>query len=205
MKYDEAERVIGTVMDGSSKGKGTQNQGSTRSQLYEICAVNHWKAPLFECCSEEGPDHHKLFTFKVIVEIRGPRTTTIECMGNPHPKKKVAAENAAEGALWFLNQAGYRFVLDQMTFVRHLCSSKSHLYDICAVNHWKAPLFECCSEEGPDHHKLFTFKVIVEIRGLHTTTIECMGNPHSEKKVAAENAAEGALWFLNQAGYRLKY
>ncbi|XP_049367827.1 ribonuclease 3-like protein 1 isoform X2 [Solanum verrucosum] len=85
-------RLLRAVMDGNSKGK-----------------VNHWKAPLFECCNEEGPDHHKLFTFKVIVEIRGLRTTTIECMGNPHSKKKAAAENAAEGALWFLNQAGYRF------------------------------------------------------------------------------------------------
>ncbi|PHT47507.1 Ribonuclease 3-like protein 1 [Capsicum baccatum] len=101
LRFDEVD------MDGNSKGKGTQNQGSTRSRLYEICAVNHWKAPLFECCKEEGPDHHKLFTFKVIVEMRGPRTATIECMGNPHSKKKAAAENAAEGALWFLNQAGY--------------------------------------------------------------------------------------------------
>ncbi|CAN4088566.1 unnamed protein product [Withania somnifera] len=97
------------VMDGNSKPKGTQNQGSARSHLYEICAVNRWGAPLFECCNEEGPDHRKLFTFKVIVEIRGPRRATIECMGNPHLKKKAAAENAAEGALWYLNQAGYRW------------------------------------------------------------------------------------------------
>uniref|UniRef100_A0A3Q7FUU6 DRBM domain-containing protein n=1 Tax=Solanum lycopersicum TaxID=4081 RepID=A0A3Q7FUU6_SOLLC len=48
-------------------------------------------------------------------------------------------------------------------------------------------------------------KVIVEIRGLRTTIIECMGNPYSKKKAAAENAAEGAMWFLNQAGYRLKH
>nr|XP_009773882.1 PREDICTED: ribonuclease 3-like protein 1 isoform X1 [Nicotiana sylvestris] len=101
-------RFDGAAMDGNSKGKGTQSQGSAKSHLYEICAVNHWKAPLFECCNEEGPDHLKLFTFKVYVEIRGPRTTTIECMGNPHSKKKAAAENAAEGALWFLNKAGYR-------------------------------------------------------------------------------------------------
>ncbi|XP_059306669.1 ribonuclease 3-like protein 1 [Lycium ferocissimum] len=132
MEYGEAERVLeplrgeytsetvsdpntfrplrfdGAVMDGNSKGKGTQNKGSTKSHLYEICAVNHWKAPLFECCNVEGPDHQKLFTFKVIVETRGPRTTIIECMGNPHSKKKSAAENAAEGVLWFLNQPGYR-------------------------------------------------------------------------------------------------
>lgn len=45
----------------------------------------------------------------------------------------------------------------------------------------------------------------MEIRGLRTTIIECMGNPYSKKKAAAENAAEGAMWFLNQAGYRLKH
>ncbi|MCI06607.1 dicer-like protein 4-like, partial [Trifolium medium] len=28
-----------------------------RSKLYEICAANHWKPPVFECCKEEGPCH----------------------------------------------------------------------------------------------------------------------------------------------------
>ncbi|MCD7464881.1 hypothetical protein HAX54_000141 [Datura stramonium] len=92
-------------IDGNSKGRG---KGLNKSHLYEICAVNHWKAPLFECCKEEGPDHLKLFTFKVIVEITGPSMKIIECMGSPHPKKKDAAESAAEGAVWFLNKAGYR-------------------------------------------------------------------------------------------------
>ncbi|XP_035546853.1 uncharacterized protein LOC109002495 isoform X2 [Juglans regia] len=49
--------------------KGGSNKATARSRLYEICAANCWKAPLFECCREEGPSHLKLFTFKVIVEI----------------------------------------------------------------------------------------------------------------------------------------
>ena len=55
-------RFDGAAMDGNSKGKG---QGSAKSHLYEICAVNHWKAPLFECCNEEGPDHLKLYVHSI--------------------------------------------------------------------------------------------------------------------------------------------
>jgi len=32
-------------------------KGCGRSKLYETCAVNHWKPPVFECCKEEGPCH----------------------------------------------------------------------------------------------------------------------------------------------------
>ncbi|XP_058749536.1 uncharacterized protein LOC131634974 isoform X2 [Vicia villosa] len=30
------------------------------SKLYEICAANHWKPPVFECCKEEGPCHCRM-------------------------------------------------------------------------------------------------------------------------------------------------
>ncbi|TKY48027.1 Ribonuclease 3 protein 1 [Spatholobus suberectus] len=76
-------------------------KGTARSNLYEICAANHWKPPIFECCKEEGPSHKRMFTFKVIIEIEASRNI-IECYGAPHRKKKAAADHAAEGALLYL-------------------------------------------------------------------------------------------------------
>ncbi|XP_029125346.1 uncharacterized protein LOC109789771 [Cajanus cajan] len=76
-------------------------KGTARSNLYEICAANHWKPPIFECCKEEGPSHKRMFTFKVIIEIEASRNI-IECYGAPHRRKKEAAEHAAEGALLYL-------------------------------------------------------------------------------------------------------
>ncbi|KAG5104033.1 hypothetical protein AAZX31_15G004200 [Glycine max] len=76
-------------------------KGTARSTLYEICAVNCWKPPIFECCKEEGPGHKRMFTFKVIIEIEASRNI-IECYGAPHGKKKAAADHAAEGALLYL-------------------------------------------------------------------------------------------------------
>ncbi|XP_022721072.1 ribonuclease 3-like protein 1 [Durio zibethinus] len=81
---------------------------SAKSQLYEICSANKWNFPLYECCKEEGPSHRKLFTFKVVVEIKEASTTTIlECFSDPHSKKKMAADHAAEGALWYLEHVGH--------------------------------------------------------------------------------------------------
>ncbi|KAK3021825.1 hypothetical protein RJ639_047180 [Escallonia herrerae] len=83
-----------------------RKMGAAKSRLHDICAANHWTAPMYECCNEEGPSHQKLFTFKVIVEIK-EASTTVVCVGNPQVKKKTAAEDAAEGALWYLKQLGY--------------------------------------------------------------------------------------------------
>lgn len=35
-------------------------KGSGRRNLYEICAANYWKPPVFECSKEEGPCHHRM-------------------------------------------------------------------------------------------------------------------------------------------------
>ncbi|KDP42001.1 hypothetical protein JCGZ_27019 [Jatropha curcas] len=87
---------------------GEASKVSPKSQLHEICAANNWKPPLFECCKDEGPCHLRLFTFKVLVEIKGATTEVIlECFGGPRPKKKAAADHAAEGALWYLKHLGY--------------------------------------------------------------------------------------------------
>ncbi|KAJ6406905.1 hypothetical protein OIU84_010423 [Salix udensis] len=81
--------------------------GTARSRLHEICMANSWKPPLFECCAEEGPSHLKIFTYKVVVEIEEAPDKNFECVGSPQMKKKAAAENAAEGALWYLKHELY--------------------------------------------------------------------------------------------------
>ncbi|OMO74217.1 Double-stranded RNA-binding protein [Corchorus olitorius] len=89
--------------------KENQKCGHTKAKLHQLCAANHWKLPLYECCKEEGPSHLKLFTFKVIVEIKeeNASATILESFGNPHSTKKMAAEHAAEGALWYLRHLGF--------------------------------------------------------------------------------------------------
>ncbi|XP_054780011.1 ribonuclease 3-like protein 1 [Prosopis cineraria] len=101
-----SETPWNTTSDSNSADDGMK-QGSARSNLYEVCAANHWKPPAFDCCKEEGPSHQKIFTFKVIIEIEAGMKTTIECFGSPHQKKKTAADHAAEGALWFLKHQGH--------------------------------------------------------------------------------------------------
>ncbi|XP_057479117.1 ribonuclease 3-like protein 1 [Actinidia eriantha] len=81
-----------------------------------------------------------------------------------------------------------------------MASSKSRLYEICAAKHWQPPAFECC-EDCPGDEKLYTFKVTVEVQLEGSTTIlECHGAPQSKKKMAAQHAAEGALWYLMHLG-----
>ncbi|CAK9169749.1 unnamed protein product [Ilex paraguariensis] len=92
----------------SSTIKDAPKTGLAKSQLHEICAANHWNPPIFDCCKEEGPRHLKLFTFKVIILIREASTMILECIGNPRSKKKTAADDAAEGALWYLKHTGYQ-------------------------------------------------------------------------------------------------
>lgn len=81
-------------------------QISAKSQLHEVCAAKKWKGPVYKCCKEEGPSHIRLFTFKVVIEMEN-ESRILECFGAPHSRKKEAAEHAAEGALWYLQRAGY--------------------------------------------------------------------------------------------------
>ncbi|KAJ9178956.1 hypothetical protein P3X46_010797 [Hevea brasiliensis] len=107
----QSKVVSETSMDDKAfhNNSGKQKNASAKSQLHEICAANNWKPPLFECCKEEGPSHLRLFTFKVSMEIEGaaPSASILQCFGAPRPKKKAAAEHAAEGALWYLKHLGY--------------------------------------------------------------------------------------------------
>ncbi|XP_057968657.1 endoribonuclease Dicer homolog 1-like isoform X4 [Malania oleifera] len=103
-----AEMVPGDgTCQNHSNAEGAPNSSLAKSHLYEICAANHWKPPSFECYKEEGPNHMKLFTFKVFVEMEEATIRILECFSAPRSKKKTAAAHAAEGALWFLKHKGY--------------------------------------------------------------------------------------------------
>ncbi|XXG64625.1 hypothetical protein AAC387_Pa05g2523 [Persea americana] len=107
-----AERDCGETSEASNhnstkKTPGVLHGESARSLLYEFCNANFRSQPLFECCKEEGPSHLKLFTYKVTFEVPGHTPTILECLSSPMPKKKAAAEHAAEGALWYLRHLGY--------------------------------------------------------------------------------------------------
>ncbi|XVF48473.1 hypothetical protein PTKIN_Ptkin03bG0193100 [Pterospermum kingtungense] len=90
-----------------SSPRGESQKKTARSLLFETCASNCWKPPLFECCKEEGLSHLRSFTYRVIVEIEEAPDMILECFGGPRTKKKDAAEHAAEGALWYLKREGY--------------------------------------------------------------------------------------------------
>ncbi|XP_012844161.1 PREDICTED: dicer-like protein 4 isoform X2 [Erythranthe guttata] len=86
---------------------GSQSNVSAKSCLYELCAANCWKPPVFECFKETGPEHIKEFVFRVVMEIEEMPNETFEFYGEPRARKKDAAEHAAEGALWYLKHEGY--------------------------------------------------------------------------------------------------
>ncbi|KAL0354852.1 UNVERIFIED_CONTAM: Ribonuclease 3-like protein 1 [Sesamum radiatum] len=115
-KRDDEGKISGkhNSISAASSTKDAARKGSPKADLHELCAREHWKQPVFECCNEEGPDHNKLFkilhrfTFKVLVETEEESMAVLECFGNPRPNKKAAAEDAAEGALWCLKHTGYQ-------------------------------------------------------------------------------------------------
>ncbi|XP_018490172.1 ribonuclease 3-like protein 1 isoform X2 [Raphanus sativus] len=84
-----------------------------REQLYKLCSLRHWKTPLYKFFNQDGPDNKKLFKVEVNVEIKEVSgITVLECFGDPHNKKKIAAEQAAEVALWFLKNVGHTVQTD---------------------------------------------------------------------------------------------
>ncbi|XP_052198876.1 dicer-like protein 4 isoform X2 [Diospyros lotus] len=100
----QSNSTIGDSSDLDTETGSSCNK-SARSLLYEICAENCWK-PSFECCNETGPGHLKEFTFKVSLNIE-EASEEIEVFGGPRLRKKDAAEEAAEGALWYLKNSGH--------------------------------------------------------------------------------------------------
>lgn len=84
---------------------GDQSTRNAKSQLFEICSANSWKCPSFILC-EEGPEQQKRFSCKVILEVDTITITILECFGESQLHEQEAEEQAAEGALWFLNCLG---------------------------------------------------------------------------------------------------
>ncbi|KAL3535967.1 hypothetical protein ACH5RR_004428, partial [Cinchona calisaya] len=95
------------VCNPDSRVAGGMNTGSPKSRLHEICAINYWRPPTFECLKETGPGHLKEFMFKVVVQIGDAFDQRLECYGQPRATKKDAEQDAAEGALWYLKGKGY--------------------------------------------------------------------------------------------------
>ncbi|KZV28379.1 dicer-like protein 4 [Dorcoceras hygrometricum] len=89
------------------QGTGSICNGVAKSGLYEMCAANCWKPPVFECCNETGPSHSKQFVYKIVLNIEEMPEETFEFYGEPRTRKKDAAESAAQGAIWFLKCQGY--------------------------------------------------------------------------------------------------
>ncbi|KAH6779316.1 hypothetical protein C2S52_010553 [Perilla frutescens var. hirtella] len=86
---------------------GASSSLNARSRLNNICTAKHWKPPVFDCFGETGPDHLKQFIYKVLLQIAGKQNEEFEFIGEPRLKKKDAAENAAEGVLWYLKNEGH--------------------------------------------------------------------------------------------------
>ncbi|CAH8330240.1 unnamed protein product [Eruca vesicaria subsp. sativa] len=96
--FDSSDTLIFVGPDESKKG-------SAKLVLHGMCLSKRWKPPVYDCCNVHGPSNMRLFTYKVVVEIRDSSgtTTLLECFGDPKRKKKAASEHAAEGALWYLD------------------------------------------------------------------------------------------------------
>ncbi|KAL0292773.1 UNVERIFIED_CONTAM: Dicer-like protein 4 [Sesamum calycinum] len=106
-KIDSPDIHLTNGCDADTQGTGASPTVSAKSRLYEICAANCWKPPLFECWKETGPSHIKEFIFKIVMEIEELPNQIFEFYGEPRMRKKDAAEHAAQGALWYLKQEGY--------------------------------------------------------------------------------------------------
>ncbi|XP_051131155.1 dicer-like protein 4 isoform X2 [Andrographis paniculata] len=90
-----------------SQGTGTPFAVSAKAKLYEVCAANTWKPPVFECYKEIGEGHLREYAFKVEMEITERPKVGFEFYGESRRKKKEAAHHAAEAALWYLRNEGY--------------------------------------------------------------------------------------------------
>uniref|UniRef100_A0A1J3FPL7 Ribonuclease 3-like protein 1 n=1 Tax=Noccaea caerulescens TaxID=107243 RepID=A0A1J3FPL7_NOCCA len=80
---------------------------SAKGELYKLCSMRHWELPAYEWY-EEGPCHRRVYVVKATIEVKEDSgTSVLECFGNPQHKKKIAAEEAAEAALWYLKNVGH--------------------------------------------------------------------------------------------------
>lgn len=80
-----------------------------------------------------------------------------------------------------------------------LGSAKSSLNEFCQKKSWEVPAWLCYKEEGMPHQKSFTYMAVLRLPG--DISIECLGEPMKNKRLAMESASRGALWWLNSQGY----
>ncbi|XLS67525.1 hypothetical protein HN51_018548 [Arachis hypogaea] len=45
------------------------NKRPARLNLYEICAANHWRPPLFECYKQDGPCHQIIYPADMYIQL----------------------------------------------------------------------------------------------------------------------------------------
>ncbi|KAL0462724.1 UNVERIFIED_CONTAM: Dicer-like protein 4 [Sesamum latifolium] len=84
--------------------------------------------------------------------------------GSHHVSGKVARRMAAKQVSECLKAQGYKSKTKSLEEVLRksaspTVSAKSHLYEICAANCWKPPLFECWKETGPSHIKEYILRL----------------------------------------------
>lgn len=80
-----------------------------------------------------------------------------------------------------------------------LGSAKSSLNEFCQKKSWDVPAWLCYKEEGMPHQKSFTYMAVLRLPG--GISVECVGEPMKNKRLAMESASRGALWWLNSEGY----
>lgn len=76
--------------------------------LFSICSLAYVDCQWRWSCNNWIWILHR-FTYRVTVEVKvGSKINVVECLGGPKPRKKAAAEHAAEGALWYLRGLGHK-------------------------------------------------------------------------------------------------
>ncbi|KAM7268329.1 hypothetical protein ACFE04_010495 [Oxalis oulophora] len=105
---EKTSPTVAEINNGTaSQAIGTLPHKSAKQRLYELCAANCWKPPLFEVYREEGLSHLKSFTSKVVLEIEEEPDKLFEAVGEARTKKKNAEESVSEALLWLLDSSGY--------------------------------------------------------------------------------------------------
>ena len=95
------------------------------------------------------------FTYKVTVEVKvGSKINVVECLGGPKPRKKDAAEHAAEGALWYLRGLGHKIW-------RISNCPINYRYPVCFSSLVNKVGFPCESSGWPRINMFFNSKVCV--------------------------------------------
>jgi dsRNA-specific ribonuclease len=86
---EEAKNLVQQIMSHLSKRVSMDERMMPVAILTKFCAHNNYTAPIFELVREEGPDHRKLFMYRVLVNEMYYQPTLSS------PTKKEAKQMAA--------------------------------------------------------------------------------------------------------------